>query len=128
MNARDICLTWGMLLAGVIMNVLGATAIKMKMNLLGQIDFTNFVGFGGYFLSLAKYPPSLLGIIAVVAAPVPQAIALSRLDLSVAYPATTALNFLVLIPLSILFLGETFSVNKMLGLGLIAASVYLLYK
>jgi multidrug transporter EmrE-like cation transporter len=128
MNAKDFFLSWGMLVIGVIMNIFGTSVIKLKMNLLGRIDFESFFGFCGYFVSLAKYPAALLGIIAVLAAPVPLAIALSRMELSVAYPVATALNFLVLIPFSIAILGETFTVTKLLAVGLIAASVYLLYK
>jgi multidrug transporter EmrE-like cation transporter len=128
MNAKDFFLSWGMLVIGVIMNIFGTSVIKLKMNLLGRIDFDSLFGFCGYFVSLAKHPAALLGIIAVLAAPVPLAIALSRMELSVAYPVATALNFLVLIPFSIAILGETFTVTKLLAVGLIAVSVYLLYK
>lgn len=128
MNAKDLWLTWGMLLVGVLLNVSGASVIKSKMNVLGQINITSFAGFFGYFVSLVKYPPALLAMVAVLLAPVPQAVALSRLDLSVAYPATTALNFLVLIPLGIFFLGESFTPNKLVALALITAGAALLYK
>jgi multidrug transporter EmrE-like cation transporter len=128
MNVKEFVLTWGMLITGVIMNVCGAYVVKSKMNVLGQIDLSSLGAFFGYFIALIKFPPALLGIIAIAAAPVPQAIAVSRMALSVAYPATVAFNFLVLIPVTILFLGESFTMNKVIALGLIAISVYLLYK
>jgi multidrug transporter EmrE-like cation transporter len=128
MNATAYFLSWGMLLAGVVMNVIGTTVIKAKMNVLGQIDLNSLAGFLGYFISLAKYPSAFIGIVAVLIAPVPLAVALSRMQVSVALPMATALNFLVLIPLSMIFLNETFTLNKLIAIGLIVASVWLLYK
>ncbi len=126
--AKDFFLTWGMLLVGVAMNVFGTSVIKMKMNVLGKMDLGSVAEFIGYFISLAKFPSALLGIIAVMAAPLPLAVALSRMELSVAFPVATALNFLILIPFSILFLGEAFTASKLIAVGLIVASVYLLYR
>ena len=67
-------------------------------------------------------------MVAVLLAPVPLAVALSRMELSVAYPVATALSFLFLIPFSILFLSEAFTVSKLIAVGLIVVSVWLLYK
>jgi multidrug transporter EmrE-like cation transporter len=128
MNAKDFFLSWGMLLIGVVMNVAGTTVIKLKMNALGKLNLDSVAGFFGYFLSLAREPLSLMGIILVLVAPLPLAVALSRMEVSVALPVATALNFLVLIPLSVLLLNETFTASKLLAIGLIVASVYLLYK
>lgn len=128
MQPKDWLLSWGMLLVGVVMNGAGIAVIKVKMNTLGKLNLDSVAGFLGYFLALAKAPMPLLGMIAVLVAPIPLAVALSRMEVSVAVPVATALNFLVLIPLSILLLNETFTVNKMLAIVLIVASVYLLYK
>jgi multidrug transporter EmrE-like cation transporter len=128
MNPKVFFMSWGMLLIGVVMNVFGTAVIKSKMNLLGQIDFSSFAGFFGYFFSLARYPSAFFGIVAVLVAPVPLAVALSRMQVSVALPMATALNFLVLIPLSILYLGESFTLNKSIAIVLIVASIWLLYK
>jgi len=50
------------------------------------------------------------------------------MELSVAYPASVALNCLILIPLSIIFLKEGISWSKVTGIGMILTSLYLLYK
>ena len=128
MATKDFLLSWGMLLAGVIMNIFGTSVIKMKMNLLGKIDCSSLASVFGYFIALAKYPSAFLGMVAVLLAPVPLAVALSRMELSVAYPVATALSFLFLIPFSILFLSEAFTVSKLIAVGLIVVSVWLLYK
>lgn len=128
MNQKNWILSWGMLLVGVIMNIFGTSVIKLKMNQLGRIDFTSIANVLGYFITLAKHPSAFLGMVAVLLAPVPLAVALSRMELSVAYPAATALNFLFLIPFSVLFLSEALTVSKMIAVGLIVVSVWLLYK
>jgi len=125
---KEFMLTWGMILVGVLFNVFGIYALKAKMNVAGSISFTSVGSVIGYFWTLAKYPSVILGIIAVFAAPLPYAVAVSKMPLSIAYPVSVALNFLVLIPVSICFLGETMSAKQVIAMALLVISIYFLYK
>lgn len=128
MNIKDFFLSWGMVFIGVLMNVFGVYVIKMKINVLAGFQFNSLGAVLNYFFTLAKFPLVIIGAVAILAAPFPYAIALSRMELSVAYPASVALNFLLIIPLTVIFLGEGISWNKAIGIGLILLSLYLLYK
>jgi len=128
MNSKEFFLTWGMLIIGVIMNVFGIYVVKVKMNILGQVQLSSFGTVFNYFFTLLKSPLALCGVLAVLAAPLPLAIAVSRMELSVAYPAAIAFNFVILVPLSVLFLGESITLGKAAGIGLIVISLYLLHK
>lgn len=127
MNMKEFLLSWGMLFIGVLLNVFGIYIIKLKINTLGNIQLESIGAMIGYFLTLIKMPLVIVGAISVLAAPLPYAIALSRLELSIAYPASVALNCLIILPLTIIFLGEDLTFTKAIGMGLILVSLYLLY-
>lgn len=128
MNITTSALTWGMLLLGVLMNVIGIYAVKVKMNALGSMGVGSIGAVVGYLVELVKSPSALIGGVLVMAAPLPYAVALSRMQLSIAYPISIALNFLVILPITVIFLGEALTINKLLGGFLILVSIYLLYK
>jgi multidrug transporter EmrE-like cation transporter len=58
--------------------------------------------------------------------PIPYAIALSRMEVSIVYPMVVALTSLILLPLTIIFFKESFSFYKVIGISLIILSMYLL--
>ncbi|MCM8790632.1 MAG: hypothetical protein NC938_02920 [Candidatus Omnitrophica bacterium] len=128
MNLKTFLLTWGMILVGVIMNVLGMYFVKMRMNELGAIELTSVKAVTGYFLSLVMSPLALVGLILFLLAPLPSAIALSRMELSIAYPLSIALSCLIIVPLASIFFGEIVNMNKILAIVMIIASLYFMYK
>ncbi|MCQ9207271.1 MAG: hypothetical protein NG740_05275 [Omnitrophica bacterium] len=128
MNIKGFVLSWGMLLLGVLMNVFGIYVIKMKMNSMGGLQINSFMSAITYFFALIKIPLVLVGAVVILTAPLPYAVALSRMNLSVAYPASVALSCLILLPLSVMFLGEPLLWGKSVAIGLLVVSLYLLYK
>ena len=70
----------------------------------------------------------VFGLILFFAAPFLFAIAFSRMDIVVAYPAQIGLNFLVLVLLAVMFLKEQMTLPNMLGTALVLVGVYFLNK
>jgi len=128
MHLKDFFLSWGMLFVGVILNVAGIYFVKMKINHIGVPHLDSFGAIFNYFTTLGRSPLVIVGLFLFFVACLPYAIALSRMELSVAYPVSVALNCLILIPLSIIFLKEDISWSKVTGIGMILTSLYLLYK
>jgi len=128
MTIKSFCFSWGMLLLGVLMNVFGVYAIKLKINTINVVQFDSFMAVVNYFITLAKFPAVILGAIAIMAAPFPYAIALSKMELSVAYPVSVVLNCLILLPVTVMLLGETVSWNKAIAVLLMVVSLFLFYR
>ena len=128
MTTKDFILSWGMIFIGIIMNVLGIYIVKLKINELKGFSFISISAVTNYFLILAKSPPVIIGGIILIAAPLPYAIALSKMDLSVVYPLTVAISCILVLFLTVLFLGESISWNKILATTMILISIILLYK
>ncbi len=112
----------------VILNSYGALAIKFKINQLGQIDLGSFRLVLTYFLTLFSSPLVISGLGAIFLSAIVWMIALTRLDISVAYPVAVGLNFVVVIFVAVLAYHENLSVNRALGLLLIFVSLFIIYR
>jgi len=128
MTIKELILSWGMLVLSIFFNVYGVFVIKLKINKLGPIPLDTVSMGLNYFFVLLKSPLVISGVILFFIAPFLFAVALSRMEIAVAYPAQVGLNFLFLILLAVIFLGEEFTFYKILGIIFVLAGVYLLHK
>lgn len=110
----------------VLFNAIGALAIKYQVNKLGEINLSSLRASGTYFLKLLSSIVVLTGLVAVVIAAGLWMLALSRLNLSIAYPIATGLNFIVVVSAAILFFKESLAPKKVLALFLSLCSIFLL--
>jgi len=124
-NSR-LLTAWAPLVGCVVFDVLGIFIIKMHINAQGPVPFAPFTALVGYFFALASRPMVILGLVMFFTAPVLFAIALSRMEISTAYPVQIGLNFALLIILAVTFLDESLSWQKVLGLICIAISLWCL--
>jgi multidrug transporter EmrE-like cation transporter len=121
-------MSWGMLLLGVVMNIGGIYIIKMRINSLGAVQFDSVKSVVMFFVSILTSPLAVFGGIITVLACLPYAIAISKLELSIAYPLSVALSCLIVVPLTAIYFGEGITANKMIGIAMILGSLYFLYK
>ena len=128
MTIKELVLSWGMLVLSIFFNVYGVFVIKLKINKLGPIPLDTVSMGLNYFFVLLKSPLVISGVILFFIAPFLFAVALSRMEIAVAYPAQVGLNFLFLILLAVIFLGEEFTFYKILGIIFVLAGVYLVHK
>ena len=125
---RLFIVTWGMIFFAALMDVYGAFVVKARINELGPVKYETIFTVLRYFLELLKSPLVLFGAFLILLAPIPYALALTRMDISTAYPMIVAFNALLLIPIAIIFLGETVSLYKMFGMTMIILGLYFIYK
>ena len=128
MIIKEIFLSWGMLVLSVLFNVCGVFVIKERINTLGPVNVQAFKEVSGYFILLLKSPLVVGGTALFFISPFLFAIALSRMEISVAYPAQIGLNFLILIALACMFLGEQLSMFKILGMAFVFIGIFFLNK
>lgn len=126
MLLKKFLLSWGMLFAYVLMNAYGALMLKHQINKLGIIPFNSFGLTIGYFINLFKSPLSISAFISIFLSAIVYMVALSRMEISLAYPVAVGLNFLLVIFVAILFMGEAFTIKKIVGIALIFISIFIL--
>jgi multidrug transporter EmrE-like cation transporter len=128
MLLKEFLESWGLLILSVFFNVYGIFVIKLKLNQYGIIRLDSWKHFIEYFLVLIRSPLVISGVILFFLAPFLFAIALSRMEIVVAYPAQLGLNFVFLVVLALLILGESLTVHKTIGMVLVLAGIYFLSK
>ena len=128
MVLTQLFMSWGMLCLSVVFNAYSVFLIKRRLNDLGKIKLESFQFVFNYSLEFLKSPGAILGLIFFVAAPFFLAVAVSRMELSIAYPIQVGLNIIMVIALSLIYLGENLTIEKGIGIGLVIGSIYFLSK
>ena len=128
MAIKEFFLSWGMIVLSVLFNAYGVFVVKLRLNELGEIKLDSLKSFFAYLFLMLKSKLVLGGIILFFIAPFLFVIALSRMEVSVAYPVQVVLNFLFLLLLAVIFLGEGITLTKAVGIALALASIFFLYK
>lgn len=126
MSMSKFLLSWGMVLAYIVFNSFGALIIKYKINEMGTIQFGSFRFVIKYFYELIKSPLIICGIFSIFISAFVWMVALSRLQISIAYPVAVGLNFIVVVTVALIFFKEHLSVEKIIGIVLIFISVFLI--
>ena len=126
MSTSKFLLSWGMVLAYIVFNSFGALIIKYKINEMGTIQLGSFRFVIKYFYELIKSPLIICGIFSIFISAFVWMVALSRLQISIAYPVAVGLNFIVVVTVALIFFKEHLSVEKIIGIVLIFISVFLI--
>jgi multidrug transporter EmrE-like cation transporter len=123
---KEFLLSWGVLVASVLMNAYGAFIIKLRLNELGAFQMTTLKNASIYFFDLFKTPLAFTAGVLFAVSPFLFAIALSRMEITVAYPVQIGLNFVIVVLLALFFLGEQLTLIKCLGILFVFMGVFLL--
>ena len=108
----------------ILLTVYGQLVLKWRMSVFGPMPDT-VTSIGLYlihafldFFVLSAFAAAFLASLAWMAA-------LTKFDLSTAYPFTSV-GFVLVLVLSVLLLGESMSISKFIGTALIVAGVFFL--
>jgi multidrug transporter EmrE-like cation transporter len=112
-----------LLLAGVLLNAAAQLLLKAGTNAVGQFEFSaaNAVPVG---MKLAFEPHILGGIACYVVSVVVWILALSRVEVSVAYPMLS-IGYLVNAVAAYYLFGEAVSATRLVGIGVIILGVFI---
>ena len=118
--------TFGFILTGVFLNALAQLLLKAGTNAVGVIHLTteNWFSTG---LKVATQLPILGGLTCYVISVLVWIVALSRVDVSVAYPMIS-LGYIVNAIGAWYFLGEVISTQRILAIGVIVVGVIVLMR
>lgn len=105
--------------ATISFTVMGQFLLKWRMDQVGPMP-AGVVGSLRFVVGLLLDPFVLASFLSAFVAALAWMAALTRFELSYAYPFTS-LSFVVVLVVGILLLGETWSVNKAIGVALIVA-------
>jgi len=117
-------ITWALILTGVGLNAAAQLLLKVATRPLGHFTVFNFDTLNSSILILFKSFPFWAGMLCYAASICVWLGALSKAPVSTAYPMLS-LGYVVVAFASVLWLGESMSPAKVLGIALICAGVVL---
>ena len=127
-NIHELLSSWGMVVAYVVLNSFGAIAIKQTLQGIKVADLTSIKATMHFLSAVFMSPLALAGFIAIALSACAWIVALSRMEISVAYPVAVALNCLIVVTAGLALYGEVMNWNKLAGLGLLFCSFFLLFR
>ncbi len=112
------------ILLGVVLNASAQLLLKAGVNAVGAFDFTraNIVPVG---LKLIAQIPIMAGLVCYAASLVVWMMGLSRVDVSIAYPMLS-LGYVINAFLAAFLFGEALTLQRLAGILIILAGVYVL--
>ncbi len=110
----------------VVLNVASQLLLKTGMNTIGhfQIEANNLLSTG---LKIATNPNIVIGLLLYGLSFGLWLVALSRLDVSIAYPLLS-IGYIIMPFVAYLFLGEVLSILRIIGICIIIVGVYIVSK
>lgn len=115
-------MTFSILMAGVLLNAAAQLLLKAGANSVGEFAFTraNILPVGW---QLATEPHILGGLVCYVISVVVWILALSRVEVSIAYPLLS-IGYIVNAFAAWYLFGEAVTVTRLVGIGIIIVGVY----
>ena len=117
-----------MILGYVLLNSFGAIAIKHGLTRLGAVQLNSFKSMALYFIELFKSPLTIFGFSSIFLSAFVWMTALSRMEISIAYPIAISLNFLIVVIFGLTLYHEPLTVSKVIGLFFVFVSIFFLAK
>jgi len=111
------------ILVAILFSVTGQIFLKTGLNIMGPIDFSS--GFILTYFKIFLSPYVMVGVFTYVLSVLFWVYALSKVDLSFAYPFV-ALSYVLILITSKLFLGETIPMIRWIGVFVICIGVILI--
>ncbi|MFL9960548.1 SMR family transporter [Paraburkholderia sediminicola] len=119
-------LSFGLILTGVLLNAMAQLWLKAGTNALGAISFSRDAGISTIFR--VGFEPHIMGGLGCYVLSVAiWIVALSKVPVSVAYPMLS-IGYVVNALAAWYFFGEFLSAQKLVGIAVIIAGVYLVAK
>jgi multidrug transporter EmrE-like cation transporter len=117
-------ITWALILTGVGLNAAAQLLLKVATRPLAHFSQFSTATLSGSVVILCKSPPFWAGMVCYAASVCVWLAALSKAPVSTAYPMLS-LGYVVVAAVSVMWLGESMSPAKVLGIALICAGVVL---
>lgn len=124
---KDFIFTWGFIMTAAVFDVVAVILIKMRLNILGPVKFSSFTETFTYCINVISTVQTFIATLVILLSPVLYGFALSRINLSTAYPLIIGFSAISLVLCSIFILNEPVSTNKLIGIITIVCGISLIY-
>lgn len=125
---KNFILSWGFLILAAFLDSFTLFAVKWRSNMIGQFEPGGFSDMKNYMLTFFNHPMLWVGILTFAIGLVLGYIAVTRMDVTVSYPASVGLHIIIIFLFGVFLLNESVSAFKMLAVFMIMIGIWLLSK
>ncbi|MBU4285004.1 hypothetical protein KKF60_00475 [Patescibacteria group bacterium] len=108
--------------------IFSQTFLKKGLKIIGELKIAGFHDLGVIILKLIQNKFIIIGVLIAAGGAFLWLMVISKMDLTTAFPISGAIFFVLLFLFSWIFLGETITVVKVLGVLLILSGAYIIFK
>lgn len=125
---REFILGWGFIFIAALLDCFTLFVVRWRANIIGKFEFDSFWHIREYVISYVNHPLVWTGIISFITGPVFGYIALTRIELTTAYPVSITLHIIFTFLFGIFLLHEPVHLYKMIGVSLMFTGLYFFFK
>ncbi|GIV34505.1 MAG: hypothetical protein KatS3mg031_2040 [Chitinophagales bacterium] len=125
---RELLLGWGFVFIAAFLDCFTLYVVKWRANAVGKLDLESIQQVKEYITVFAAHPLVWVAVLTFCMGPMFGYVALTRLELTAAYPVSITLHIIFTFLFGIALLNEPLTPNKCLGLLVMAAGLYFFFK
>ena len=125
---KNFTFSWGFLIIAALLDSFTLYAVKWRSNIVGQFEPAGFPEMKNYFLHFMNHPMLYAGMVTFVIGLFLGYIAVTRIDVTISYPASVGLHIIIVFLFGTFLLDESVTAFKMLGVFMIMTGIWLLSK
>ncbi len=126
MPMKDTLLSWFLLIIATLLDSYTLYIVKWRANSYGKFEFSDLLSMANYFTGFLNNIYVVCGVISFVVGIVLGYIAVTRLEITVAYPVSVGLHIVLAVLFGGFFLHESLSYQKSIGIGLVLLGIVFL--
>ncbi len=128
MRIQEFIFSWGFLFLAALLDSFTLYVIKWRSNIIGRFEFNSLHSIFIYVINFIQNPMVGLGIFTFLAGPFFGYIAITRLNLTIAYPVSVILHVLITFFFGIVLLNEPVGFYKIIGISLLMIGLFFFFK
>ena len=124
MRIQEFIFSWGFLFLAAVSDSFTLYVVKWRANIIGRFEFNSLQSSFVYISNFIQHPMVGLGLITFMVGPFFGYIAITRLNLTIAYPVSVILHVLITFFFGIVLLNEPVGFYKIIGMSLLMIGLF----
>ncbi len=126
--SKEFFLGWGFVFVAAILDCFTLYVVKWRANIVGKLELESFPQVKEYILTFLSHPMVWLAIFTFCVGPLFGYVALTRLEVTLAYPVSITLHIIFTFLFGITLLHEPMTTYKWIGLAFMGFGLFFFFK
>jgi multidrug transporter EmrE-like cation transporter len=127
MKSQEFFFSWFFLFLAAFLDSFTLYLVKWRANVVGRFEFTSLLDSFLYFKEFLQHPVMILGFISFFSGPFFGYIAITRLNLTIAYPVSVIMHIIITFAFGVVLLNEQVGFYKILGIAFLTSGLFFFF-